>query len=512
MPLDILLKTLNKLANKYSFSSLRAFGAGSTDMSVDEALNLLEFPSEDLGDEDKLKAAFRKAAMKHHPDRGGSEDTMKKINKAYDILKESKQRKKSDTDWEEINTKYRKAASIVIEDLKKTFKPDAFSSYLEEQTGKKYTNKTKYFPEDVNKVRSPSYASVSSTWRSEDNETVFTLHASVTLHDVVWPKAQLGGEGLDIGYDMYFDISILHDNRDVKFKRQKWGRSQLKAILYDPKHIFPEAKIKKMLGGKDKARKFSKRDMELGLVKKLNASLRKEHTFIPMGVDISTVSEDTNYTGFKAPFTLVLNRTVFSGGWNERRTSVERKAYWSFESVYENKKSVNRINFIRTYGVPYSSLIFEETEDLLKLLTKMQNDSKNLKEIKDITDLIIKEIKEVKGDTKVESNLSNKVELKKQLKEMGIKVVAGNYVRKKDIKKVIANKTASEKQRNDAMLLGYAAHEEGLSCIPAHDKKLMEIIKKLTGLGTSKPLLDSWIKGWHRAAENDTKNYKQKAA
>ena len=41
MPLDILLKTLNKLANKYSFSSLRAFGAGSTDMSVDEALNFM---------------------------------------------------------------------------------------------------------------------------------------------------------------------------------------------------------------------------------------------------------------------------------------------------------------------------------------------------------------------------------------------------------------------------------------------------------------------------------------
>jgi copper chaperone CopZ len=138
----------------------------------------------------------------------------------------------------------------------------------------------------------------------------------------------------------------------------------------------------------------------------------------------------------------------------------------------------------------------------------MQKESKSLKEIKEITDLIVKEIKEVKGDTKVESNLSNKVELKKQLKEMGIKVVAGNYIRKKDIKKVFAdNKTASDKQRTDAMLLGFAAHENGLSCIPSHDKKLMDSIKGLTGLGASKPLLDSWIKGWHKAA-----NYNQKAA
>jgi len=77
-------------------------------------------------------------------------------------------------------------------------------------------------------------------------------------------------------------------------------------------------------------------------------------------------------------------------------------------------------------------------------------------------------------------------------------------------------KVASEKQKNDALKLGLAAHEEGLSCIPAHDKKLMTMIKELSGqIGASKPLLESWIKGWHKAhslpyraaAQVNTKGY-----
>ena len=35
---------------------------------------------------EELKAQYRRLAMEHHPDRGGSEETMKSINNEYDVL------------------------------------------------------------------------------------------------------------------------------------------------------------------------------------------------------------------------------------------------------------------------------------------------------------------------------------------------------------------------------------------------------------------------------------------
>ena len=40
----------------------------------------------------ELKAAYKKASMKHHPDRGGNEETFKKINEAYSTLKDPQKR------------------------------------------------------------------------------------------------------------------------------------------------------------------------------------------------------------------------------------------------------------------------------------------------------------------------------------------------------------------------------------------------------------------------------------
>jgi len=47
--------------------------------------------------EDEIKKAFRKAAVKHHPDReGGDEDKFKEINEAYEVLSNSEKRQRYD--------------------------------------------------------------------------------------------------------------------------------------------------------------------------------------------------------------------------------------------------------------------------------------------------------------------------------------------------------------------------------------------------------------------------------
>lgn len=45
---------------------------------------------------DEIKKAFRRAAIEHHPDRGGDETKFKEVNEAYEVLKDTDKRKRYD--------------------------------------------------------------------------------------------------------------------------------------------------------------------------------------------------------------------------------------------------------------------------------------------------------------------------------------------------------------------------------------------------------------------------------
>jgi molecular chaperone DnaJ len=45
---------------------------------------------------DEIKKAFRRAAVEHHPDRGGNEEKFKELNEAYEVLKDADKRKRYD--------------------------------------------------------------------------------------------------------------------------------------------------------------------------------------------------------------------------------------------------------------------------------------------------------------------------------------------------------------------------------------------------------------------------------
>jgi molecular chaperone DnaJ len=45
---------------------------------------------------DEIKKAFRRAAIEHHPDRGGDETKFKELNEAYEVLKDNEKRRRYD--------------------------------------------------------------------------------------------------------------------------------------------------------------------------------------------------------------------------------------------------------------------------------------------------------------------------------------------------------------------------------------------------------------------------------
>ena len=48
-------------------------------------------------DEKDIKKAYKKATLKHHPDKGGNPEEFKKIQQAYEVLSDSSKRQMYDT-------------------------------------------------------------------------------------------------------------------------------------------------------------------------------------------------------------------------------------------------------------------------------------------------------------------------------------------------------------------------------------------------------------------------------
>ena len=71
--------------------------------------------------EDEIKKAYRKLAMKYHPDKNPNnkeaEEKFKKINEAYEILSDKEKRKKYDLYGKDFNN----VSNISPEDIFKTF-------------------------------------------------------------------------------------------------------------------------------------------------------------------------------------------------------------------------------------------------------------------------------------------------------------------------------------------------------------------------------------------------------
>lgn len=247
-------------------------------MTRDEAMKVLEMSPDQLGDTDALKSAYRVASRKNHPDLGGSEDAMKRVNAAYEMLKNMK-KGPTGRDFEADKEKHLGLAKAILKDMEKKYDASVFVRYFEEVIGKKFTVKTE---SGANTNYWHGSAVISSVFTSDDGKTIINLRYNVSTQGTDFSKNVLGFADLTLNTFVYTDV--LHDRRKHKMKQRDREFSRDGKIFTDPKILFPKAKLQKMVSNEKRALK--KRDFELTLKSELGATTSQKDTWkIPAGGD-----------------------------------------------------------------------------------------------------------------------------------------------------------------------------------------------------------------------------------
>jgi hypothetical protein len=289
-------------------------------MPVEEALRVLEIDRGVLADAAALKKAYRAASMKSHPDRGGSTALMQRVNEAYEVLSQHHEPSRAGGKSKaEEEAEYAQAAArslhTVQAALAKAFDPATFTQHFANATGKEFTADVKESVKDDYK-KNPRMVVIEATWRSADGATVFSLRISVDLASAMRVRMLGGGED-SLAFTVTTRVEILHDSRKSKFQQRDWSFTSNSRVLMDPEDLFPAAKIKKMISGKEKARKFSARDMKLGMEKYLGAQIEQEWAQFPVGATVP--SEPPRFPrAFHDRFVVKMWRTVLmrTPAWN----------------------------------------------------------------------------------------------------------------------------------------------------------------------------------------------------
>lgn len=316
-----------------------------------------------------LKKRYRELSHKYHPDLGGDEEMMKKVNAAFQILSKvnnfsssssgssdfkawSEKRKKEDEKNLEIGKK-------IKNDILNTLKQNEhkFVDYFNSLSGKSFSLRiNKAEPKDTASINDPKsvyYTNgignvvIETEFITPDENIIFTLNIFVSV------TMMGGGKGLSSGDEYNYSLNTttygFAFNKKQKLSSRDWGSTSDHTVLSDPKKLFPQAKLKKIFSGSSSKRKFSKRDMYTFLDKKLNASnMNKDSVKIPITDD----------------YYLVLYRMVFM-----------RVPGWGINGLY---KKFNRISMMPTVIMPETEETAQWLEEIIKQAKKSSSDEQSL--------------------------------------------------------------------------------------------------------------------------------------
>ena len=214
---------------------------------------------------DDVKKAYQTASNKHHPDKGGDVEMMKKVNVAYKMLKSTSAGSSKVVDWDAIGEKYKKLAEYVDKDLKSKYNPQVFADYFEKIFGQKFNNQTRYRDNSIS--RNPTYAGLTTNFKTDDGKIAFDFDISVYLVNLDNPRKGLSSNE-NLSYPMGITAFGYANMKKQKMTARDYNSKNDHSIFTDPSLVFPEAKLKKMTGvGINK--KMTKADFLLALEKEV---------------------------------------------------------------------------------------------------------------------------------------------------------------------------------------------------------------------------------------------------
>ena len=251
------------------------------EMSVTDAMKMFglkEVPST----KEELNKHFKKLALKHHPDLGGSEETMKLLNQAKELLdknlgksaksgKVAGQKSEYDIQMEHVKEVIRETLSRFDETL--------YKDYLDKAFGISFNVKKEF----------NQFSNLIMEFSDKERDKVFELTFYVDEHKAynqIYNTKSINGVS-DRTFDVGMYSFVFIDNKKQVLTKDRFMKVSDAKIFTDPTILLPKTKISKLSKGEvRKNSNLAKRDFEALFKAKYNADIdgrgQQTYYFIPV--------------------------------------------------------------------------------------------------------------------------------------------------------------------------------------------------------------------------------------
>ena len=346
-------------------------------MSFSDAMKV--FGIDAVPNKSDLDKLYKKLALKNHPDLGGSEEKMKEINQAKDVLDKragsssstnatyggySKEQRAED------DKQYEVFATAIAAEMK-SFDLQTYESYLEKIFGVPFKSEFKINDRD----RYRNGVNVGIEFSDAERNKVFYLFLMADAWSAFWEARRKGGLATadKTVYKITMRSDVMIDGKKQALTKSRYVNSNEAKMFRDPEVLLPSKRLQKFASGEArKNSKLSKRDF-IGL---FTMVFKCEHEKVGNAdMFIFKTAQD---------FVVVIQRTTF-GGSVDYRVYIHEKSSSPYYR-WERKPKTPDLSF--THSIQENQKSYDFFKDFLKKLDGF----KTKKAIYDYIDAVGEEI------------------------------------------------------------------------------------------------------------------------